>query len=297
MAAAELFVGVLRVGLEPVVGRDAVGGRVFEVAGGAGLGGLQEAGVAAEAAGGAEAVEGPGARPRAQSESPRQPWWVLWRRNSPVSDIEDAFMGGAAVATHEVAARGEAVLRDAAQQVGVAGFLGGVEDDADVHHDVDEKALRPHEGGQVSALFAEARTGGSASLDEDAALGLVAVLVVPALPAGPEEEAEVMDAGVGHTVFDEAAVVDGALAEPWVAGLLVDEPELAGQEALAPVGPGLAAVQPLAALGVEREVIRMVGDEVAQLARGQVEGGLRAAGAGRRACSLRLHRSVAAART
>ena len=96
-----------------------------------------------------------------------------------------------------------------------------------------------------------------------------------------------MDAGVGHTVFDEAAVVDGALAEPWVAGLLVDEPELAGQEALAPVGPGRAAVQPLAALGVEREVIRMVGDEVAQLARGEVEGGLRALaqGVGRAHCA------------
>ena len=92
------------------------------------------------------------ASPRAQEESARQPCWVLWRRNWPLSQVEDAFMGGAAVAAHQVFAGSQAVLEGDLGQLFVPALLGGVEDDADVHHDIDEEAVLSQEGAQILRL-------------------------------------------------------------------------------------------------------------------------------------------------
>ncbi len=53
---------------------------------------------------------------------------------------------------------------------------------------------------------------------------------------------------------------------------LVQQPQLAAQETLAPVGPGFAAVFPPAGLGVHGEEIGVSLDQAAQLRGGEVEG-------------------------
>src|SRR5262249_7755559 len=65
-----------------------------------------------------------------------------------------------------------------------------------------------------------------------------------------------------------------------VAGGLVQQPEDAGVEALAPVRPALALAAPLAADGVHGDVAGVRGDEAAALFGGDVEGGAVAGGAG-----------------
>ena len=59
-------------------------------------------------------------------------------------------------------------------------------------------------------------------------------------------------------LFDELAVVLGA-GHPVVAeSELVENPHLAAEEALAPVGPGFLAMLPPALIGVERKEVRVV---------------------------------------
>src|SRR5207244_5918965 len=152
---------------------------------------VEEAPVARETIGGAEAVKGPGlpAGPRGIAAP------TLMRglaQELARVEVEDALVGRAAVAAHQEAARGQAVRLGDAPQRGIRVLLRGVEDDADVHHDVDESALRRHERAQVAALLVEPPREGLPRLDDDLVDCRVAAEVVPALPRGPEEEAQVV---------------------------------------------------------------------------------------------------------
>src|SRR5207244_2268542 len=116
----------------------AVLGRALDVAVRAQLRGFQEARVAREAVGRAEAVE----RPR-QPARPGGIAAVALVRRLPQKlarlQVEDPLVSGAAVAAKKGAARGQAVLRGDLAQCGVVRLLRGVENDADVHHNVDEE--------------------------------------------------------------------------------------------------------------------------------------------------------------
>jgi hypothetical protein len=70
---------------------------------------------------------------------------------------------------------------------------------------------------------------------------------------------------VFFAVLDEARVVLGKLTPFRVAGLLVNEPELAAEEAFAPVRLGLTGMLPPPARGVHWEIIGVGLDEAAQL--------------------------------
>src|SRR5919199_2253237 len=196
------LVGIGWVGLLPVVGRDAVLGCARDIEVGAALRSVEEAPVARETIGGAEAVEGPGlpARPRGIAA----PALVrgLAQERARV-EVEDALVGRAAIAAHQEAARGQAVLHRGAPQAGVGCLLGGVEDDADVHHDVDEGALRRDEGAQIAPSLVETQRHRLARLDYNGVDGVIACEIVPALPRGPEEEAQVVHAAIRFAVLDE----------------------------------------------------------------------------------------------
>jgi len=62
-----------------------------------------------------------------------------------------------------------------------------------------------------------------------------------------------VDVAIVLAVLDVLAVLLRLLAEPPVAGVLGEQPELPAEEALAPVGPGLRVDRPAALLGVEGE--------------------------------------------
>ena len=95
--------------------------------------------------------------------------------------VEDAFMGGAAVAAHQVFSCSQAVLARDLCQLLVAALLGGIEDDADVHHDINEEAVLRQEGAQVCAFLAEAQSHRLAGGNQNFIEGGVARDVQPAL--------------------------------------------------------------------------------------------------------------------
>ena len=59
--------------------------------------------------------------------------------------VKDALVSRRAVGAHQGRFRGPAMGRGQLVQAAIAGLAGGVEDQGDVHHDVDEQALRPDE--------------------------------------------------------------------------------------------------------------------------------------------------------
>jgi hypothetical protein len=179
--------------------------------------------------------------------------------------VEDRLVGGAAVAADEVPPRRQAVLDRDARELGVPGALGGVEDDADVHHDVDEQAVGGQEAAQVPALVVEPQRHGPSGLYDRSVVSGVPGGLVPAPPGGPEQEAEVVDVAVVLPVLDERAVVLGEATQVRASGPDGEHPELAAEEALAPVGPRLAGQVPAAAGRVERERVRVRGDEPGHL--------------------------------
>ncbi len=65
--------------------------------------------------------------------------------------IEDPLVDRAAVRTDQVARAGAAVFQRNLPQGIVSRGVRGPEDNADIHHDVDEQRLRAHKGGQISA--------------------------------------------------------------------------------------------------------------------------------------------------
>ncbi len=165
------------------------------------------------------------------------------------------------------------MLKRLAPQLLVARLLRRVEDDAHVHHDVNEQAIIGHEGTQVLSLLLEAQRQGATGFDDNLVDLRIAGQVIPALPGRPEEEAQIVHVAIGLAVFDQPRIVLGFGAPVGIVRVPIEQPELAGQEPFAPVRPCLAAVLPLAADGVHGKIIGVRLDQVAQLLAGKIECG------------------------
>src|SRR5215217_1360871 len=74
--------------------------------------------------------------------------------------------------------------------------------------------------------------------------------------------------------FDELAVVLGTGLPIVTESKLVEQPHLAAQEALAPIGPGFLAVLPTTLVGIDREVLGIVGGKLRYFARCDLESGI-----------------------
>ncbi len=179
-------------------------------------------------------------------------------------------MRRAAVGTHQIGGGSPAVLQGDVAKPGIVGRVGRPEDNADVHHDVDEQRIRSHEGSQVTALLPAQRQR-SACFDQDVAQALVPGQAVPAQVRGQEEEAEVMDVAIEPARLQWPRVVFRQRAPLGLAGLLVQEPKDAGKKAFAPGRPTLAFAVPAPLHGVHRRVARVSRDNAASLARGELQ--------------------------
>ena len=110
-------------------------------------------------------------------------------------------------------------------------------------------------------LLIEAKTHGPAGLDHAALNRFIAGLVEPPLPGRPEDEPKVVNTRVVLALFNEERIMLGSLAPVLIAGASGEDPHHAAEESLAPIRPCLAAVLPLAVLGIQREEIGIIGDQ------------------------------------
>src|SRR4029453_1911768 len=119
------------------------------------------------------------------------------------------------------------------------------------------------------------------TLNDHLPAGVVAGQLPPLLPGRAQHETKIVNLIVVLTLLDELAVVLGAGHPVLAQSKLIEQPHLAAQEALAPVGPGFLAMLPATLVGVEREIVGIVLSQTQHLARGELEGG-----AGGRLCRL-----------
>src|SRR5690606_33765067 len=127
---------------------------------------LEESRIAGSFVDRSEPVDGPGqaARPAGIAAVT-----LLRRLTQELASVEikDALVRRASVAAYESLLRREAVLESDFEQCFVAGLLCGVNDDADVGHDVDEDRLGSHERAEVFAFFFEPLSQGLSGLDDN----------------------------------------------------------------------------------------------------------------------------------
>mgnify|MGYP003338122130 CR=1 FL=1 len=101
-------------------------------------------------------------------------------------------------------------------------------------------------------------------------MGGIAGEAPPAVVAGEEQEAEIMDVAIVLAGFDGERVLDRLLGPEGAfrgfgLGTLGEHPHHAGQKAIAPVGPGGAIGDPAAIIGGERIESGMFFDQLADL--------------------------------
>src|SRR5207302_3924417 len=118
--------------------------------------GVQEAALAREPVGRPEPVERPGLAASPGAVATPALLRGLAQELAGVQ-VEDALVRDAAVTPNQEAAGGQAVLVSDAGQVRIPSPRRGMEDDADVHHDVDEEAVEGQEAPQVAAVHVEAQ--------------------------------------------------------------------------------------------------------------------------------------------
>src|SRR5215207_4275724 len=147
----------------------------------------------------------------------------------------------------------------------------GVEDDADIHHDVDEATLWCHEGPQVLPVLIEPQTHRPASLDHPRLERFIPCPVKPSLPCWPEDKPQVVDTCIVLALFDEQRIVLGSLTPVLIVAASGEDPHHAAEESFAPVRPCLTTVLPLAIFGIEREIIRVITDQRPHLRLSELE--------------------------
>ena len=74
-------------------------------------------------------------------------------------------MRDAAIAAHQVFARGQAVVEGYLVQFFITRLLGGIKDDSYIHHDVDEQAGGSQERTQVASMRLVAQCQGAPGFD------------------------------------------------------------------------------------------------------------------------------------
>src|SRR5215211_2417760 len=183
-------------------------------------------------------------------------------------------MAGRPIAAYQIFAGCLAVLLGDVEQLMIISLQPGYSNNADVHHDVDEDRIRRQERAQILAPSVEPSGHRLPALDDYLAAGVVAGQLPPLLPGRTQYETKIMNLVVVLTFLDELAVVLGARPPLLPKPQLVEQPHLTAEEAFAPVGPGFLAVLPAALVGVEREVVGMVGGQPLYFASGDIEGGV-----------------------
>src|ERR1700746_3947495 len=104
--------------------------------------------------------------------------------------VKNSFMGGTAVAAHQITSGGQTMLNRHPPQCIILRCFGRIEDQSDVHHDVDEQAFWRHERTEITPVLLETQGERASSINHDLILGWITGEFVPDLPGWKEKETE-----------------------------------------------------------------------------------------------------------
>src|ERR1700736_2313430 len=102
--------------------------------------------------------------------------------------IENSLVRGAAIPANQVSASRQAMLDAYVEQLLILSLFCRVEDDRDVHHDIDEQAFGSNKGSEIFSPILIAKRQRSPCLDHDLVLHWVMSELVPSLPGREEEK-------------------------------------------------------------------------------------------------------------
>src|SRR5262245_4548874 len=166
-------------------------------------------------------------------------------------------MRRAAVGAHEITLRRATMLDGDRPQRLVVGRVRRPQDDADVHHDVDEQRLRSDERREIAAHLA-AEGERAARIDQNVTQPRIAGEVIPAEIGREEQKAEVVHIAVKAAPLERPAIALRLLAPKRLLRVLVEQTENAGMKAFAAARTALALLAPQALNSVNRVVNRVV---------------------------------------
>src|SRR3981081_928102 len=121
-----------------------------------------------------------------------------------------------------------------------------VKNDSNIHHDIDEQALRRHERSQVAPFGIEAKCESLTGIDHDPIFRFVAGQVVPNLPGGEKKKPEIMHRTIRLSMFDESTVPFGLFFPPIIVSSPVKYPKQSAQKTFTPVRPRFGFMMPFA---------------------------------------------------
>src|ERR1700733_10534458 len=259
-----------------VPGRNAIAVAMRDVVIGARFGGFKKPRVPAVLIGKAETIQGPAGTARPARIAPVTLLRGLAQEFAALQ-IENSFLRRGTVAAHQEPARGQAVAQSDVAQPAIARFSRGVKDDPDVHHDVDEERILADKRAQVLPVLLETQRFGFARLNERVfQLGILREAIPPVI-GGHEDEPQIVNVaivlarrerrGVAHRLLQPEFVHGSPRAVSPSGGLVppVEDPHHSGEKSIAPVGPYLTFVLPLAVGRVHRIEARMSLDDLAHL--------------------------------
>ena len=84
----------------------------------------------------------------------------------------------------------------------VLSFFGCIEDQSDVHHDVDKQAFRRHKRAEIAPAHLETQGERASSINHNLLLRRVAGHFAPDLPGGKEKKTEIVNSPIRFAMLD-----------------------------------------------------------------------------------------------
>src|SRR4030088_227536 len=120
--------------------------------------------------------------------------------------IEQALVSSGSIAAHQVSACREAMAQGDVAETAIPGLARGMEDNADIHHDVDKQRILGDERAYILPLIVEAVGHRAARINEDLVEVRIAREPIPAVIRGQEDKPEVVRFGVTLAGFERLGV-------------------------------------------------------------------------------------------
>src|ERR1700747_2955422 len=92
------------------------------------------------------------------------------------------------------------------------------------------------------------------------------------------------------TMFDQTRIMLGPFSPPGILGVPIDDPEHASKETFAPVSPRFGVMLPFALYGIQREIVGVLSNQMAQLPPRKLQRGL--GSLIKRVCRLGVHGKI-----
>ena len=166
-------------------------------------------------------------------------------------------MGRGAVRSDNPISRRATVPNGRIPQCLIARLVGRIENQRDIHHDVDEQRLWTNKAAQVLTVFSETHGQRPTGLNQNLVQLFVVGQTVPRAIRVQEDEAQVMHVAIVLPVFQQPGIVFSLLPPNGIATSQMELPHHAGQKTAGPIGPQLALVTPAAIDRVDRKEVGM----------------------------------------